>query len=81
MLLGDPLPSLFQRTKILNPPGHPVEFELKKGVEDVVVNELRVSSIRNNANYWVALMKILMKTFENHSKDLRYLLRFLEIRE
>jgi len=55
------------------------ELELKKGVEDVVVNELRISSIRNNANYWVGLMKILMKTFENHSKDLRYLLRYEDL--
>ena len=55
------------------------ELELKKGVEDVVVNELRISMIKNNAIYWVGLLKILMKTFENHSKDLRYLLRYEDL--
>jgi len=56
------------------------ELELKKGVEDVlIVNELRISSIKNNAIHWVGLMKVLMKTFENHSKDLRYLLRYEDL--
>jgi len=56
------------------------ELELKKGVENVlIVNELRISSIRNKAIFWVGLMKILMKTFENHSKDLKYLLRYEDL--
>jgi len=55
------------------------ELELKKGVESFVIDELRITHIKNTAIYWTGLMKILIKTFENHSKNLRYIIHYEDL--
>jgi len=55
------------------------ELKLKKGIKKQLLDKMRINHIKRTAIFWVGLTKILMKTFENHSKDLRYLLHYEDL--
>jgi len=55
------------------------ELELKKGIKIQLTGKMRINHIKRTAIFWVGLTKILMKAFENHPKDLRYLLHYEDL--
>ncbi len=52
----------------------------KTGVSTLDTNE-RLSFIETYGKIWVKLMEILMKTYQNHSKELRLLVKYEELRK
>ena len=55
------------------------EIELKKGNREPITEEDKLHWIDSYSRMWVSQMKILMKTYEHHHKDLRYLLRYEDL--
>jgi len=55
------------------------ELKLKKGIKQELTEEKRISHIKNTSKFWISLMEILLKTYNNHSKNLRYKLRYEDL--
>jgi len=55
------------------------ELDLKKGVRDELPKKNRLNHIKRTSTYWVSLIEILMRTYENHHKDFRYKLRYEDL--
>jgi len=52
------------------------ELELKKGFREGITEKKRLDHIKRHSKFWKSLMEILLKTYENHPNDLRYMLRY-----
>jgi len=55
------------------------EIKLKKGNREPITEEDKLHWIDTYARMWVSQMKVLTNTFENHHKNLRYLLRYEDL--
>jgi len=57
------------------------EIVKNKGLLKPITEKTRLRYIRRHAKFWTALMKILMKTYNEHPKELRYKLHYEDIRQ
>jgi len=57
------------------------EIELKKGAREPLTEKKRNNIIKGTAIYWIGLMEILLNTYEKHSENLKYILRYEDLRK
>jgi len=57
------------------------EIELKKGIRKPILENAKMNWIVTFSKMWVSLMEILIKTYERHDKNLRYQLRYEDLRK
>jgi len=56
------------------------ELKLYKEIRKEVPSKRRIIFIRRTANYWVGLMEILMRAYDKHAKNLRFKIRYEDLR-
>jgi len=64
-----------------NSPGGWELKQNKEGVWQKITAQTRRNFIKIYSKRWISLMDILMKTYDKHQKDLRYLIRYEDLRK
>jgi len=56
------------------------ELEKKKNLRRDLLGENRINYIKRHSKFWKTLIEILLKTYENHPKKLRYMLKYEDLK-
>ena len=56
------------------------EIQLKKGLRTPLDENKILDRIKRESKYWKSLMELLLTTYERHHKDLRYKVKYEELR-